>query len=176
MSYLFHGQHQNEEVVLVSRQHPFILLHPFLISLAFLLIPFALHVFFYIATWLVVVWIICVIAALIHGGLAWYGWWNSVVLLTSERVVMLHQKGLVHREFSECNLANIQQVSHEIHGWVHTIFGYGTISIFTGGSQKPFELPNLPDPYVIQQEIQRVSVGEGFAEEENSEEGPEETD
>ena len=170
MSYLFHGQRRDEDVVLVSRQHPFVLLRPMTVSVVILLVPFLVNVFMnFNAAW-VAVFVVCLIVSILHAALAWFGWNNSMLLLTNERVVWLHQRGLLHREFSECGLGSIQQVSHELNGLLHTLMGYGHIKIQTGGSQQPFELPNIPDPYEIQQEIQRAANGEGFVEEEEAEE------
>lgn len=109
--------------------------------------------------------ILSILTAGLYGFLKWYYWNNSLVLLTNERVVVLEQKNWLHREFSECKLTNIQQVSHEVKGVLHTFFNFGTISILTGGSLESFTIPNVPNPYEIQQEILRASEKEGFLEE-----------
>jgi len=160
MPFQFRGQHRNEEVLLVCRQHPFVLLHPMLVSTALFLVPFVIDIFFSTGLVLSVSIVVFFIAALVHGFLAWYAWQNSMFLLTTERVVYLEQRHLLHREFIECGLANIQQVSHEVKGLLHTLLGYGSISISSGGSQQPVVMRNLPDPYELQQEIQRAGAGE----------------
>ena len=131
-----------------------------LVSGATLLVPFLANLVLNFGEALSIILVACLVFALIHAGLAWYGWNNTLFLLTNQRVVWLHQKKLLNREFSECSLGSIQQVSHELKGLLHTVMGYGNIQIHTGGSQKPFELPNLPDPYELQQEIQRAANGE----------------
>ena len=165
MSYLFHGQRTNEEVILFTKQHPLVLLHSFLIVALIWLVPLVVYLFTNSSLVLSWVYIVAILAGAVKGILAWYAWNNSVLLLTNERVVVLQQKSVLHREFSECNLLTIQQVSHEVKGLFGTMFGYGNLSISTGGSQTPFLIPNIPDPYEIQQEIQRSAVGEGFIEE-----------
>jgi len=151
-------------VVLVCKKHPFVLLHPLLISVLVLLIPVLVYVFSPTGLLLSLTLIMCGSYALVHIFLAYYGWKNTILLLTTERVVFLEQRGLMHREFVECALSSIQQVSHEVHGVRQTLFGYGTIAVYTGGSQQPVQLRDIPDPYEMQQEIQRAAAGEGFME------------
>lgn len=104
--------------------------------------------------------VVCWAIGATHALLAWFSWQNSLLVLTNERVVQLEQRGLLHREFMECGLESIQQVSHEVRGLLGTLWGYGSIVVHTGASQKPFDIPDMPDPYEIQQEIQRALVGE----------------
>ena len=78
------------------------------------------------------------------------------MLLTTERIILLEQHGLLHKEFAECNLESVQQVTHEIKGLLPTLLKYGTFSIYTAGSQHTFVIKNLPDPYAVQQEVLRV--------------------
>ncbi len=172
MSYLFHGQRTNEGVVLIAKQHPLVLLHPFLVSTLIWLIPLLVYVVSSSNSLLSIVVVVSFLLGLVHGGLAWYSWNNSILLLTNERIVQLQQKGILHREFSEIGLSSIQQVSHEVKGLIHTLFSFGSIVIYAGGSQTPFTVPSVPDPYDIQQEILRCAAGEGFveAEEEDQEE------
>jgi len=158
MSYRFQGQQPNEDVVLFTRQHPFVLLHPFLWVALIMLLPLVVYIFTGSNTVLGLVLLGCLILACWRGILAWYSWNNSIFLITTHRVVLLEQRGLLHREFSESGLSTIQQVSHEIKGLLHTVFGYGGIVIYTGNSQAPFSIPNIPDPYEIQQEIQRAAT------------------
>lgn len=79
------------------------------------------------------------------------------MLLTTERVIVMEQHGLLHKEFAECNLENIQQVNHEIKGLLPTILGYGTLTIYTAGAQRAFIIPDLPEPGAVQEEILRVT-------------------
>lgn len=169
MSYQFHGQRTNEEVLLLSKKHPFVLFHPFLISTLVLLIPVAMASLISVGIILSVTVVVCIVFALIHATLAWFAWRNTTFLLTTERVVFLEQRGLVHREFVESMLANIQQVAHEVKGVRQTLFRYGNIALYTSGSQQPIIIRDMPDPYELQQEILRARAGEGFVEEDEEE-------
>lgn len=165
MPYRFHGQRASEEIVLISKQHPFVLFKPFLQTVMILLLPWLAYVFMPFGTLLASILSLSVFIGGLHAFLAWYCWSNSLLLLTNERVVFLWQKSVLNREFSECALTAIQQVSHEIKGLFHTLFGYGSITIYTGGAQVPLRLPNLPDPYDIQQEILQALNQDDFLDE-----------
>lgn len=165
MSYQFQGQRSNEEVVLFTKQHPFVLLHPFLVVIGIWLLPMLFYVVSSNNSLLSIVLFFSLVIGFAYGALAYFRWKNSVLLLTTERIVFLMQRGIVHREFTECSLVNVQQVAHEVKGFFSTIFGYGDISIYTGGAQQPLRIPHMPDPYEIQQEFQRAGAGEGFVEE-----------
>ncbi len=73
-------------------------------------------------------------------------------------------------------MQNIQQVSHKIEGLGGTLFGFGNILVYTGGGTTPFMIPNVPDPYDVQQEILRTAAGEGYIEAEEDEEESSEKD
>jgi uncharacterized membrane protein YdbT with pleckstrin-like domain len=157
MSYLFHGQRSNEEVLLVSHEHPLVLSKDLFEAVLVFIIPFFLHLFL---AWGIFLWVVIGIC-LVLGGLDlwvdWYEWFNTIYILTNQRVVKLEQKSLLHREFAECDIENIQQVQHEVKGLLETMFDFGEIRVFTGGSQAPFVLDDLPDPYEVQQAILRVA-------------------
>jgi len=165
MPYRFQGQHKDEEVVLICRQHPMILLRPALIVVALMWVPFLAYTVLAVGQLLAVILLFCLLLALGEGYRAWHAWHNSMLLLTNERLVMMEQRHLFKREFMECALGSIQQVSHTVEGVVATTFGFGTLSVFTAGAHDPFQLRNIPNPYELQQEIQRVGSGEGYIEE-----------
>ena len=160
MPYQFHGQRPNELVVLLCKQHPAVLIFPFFQVSLIWLIPWVFYVFLDIGPVLSWVIAVCSLAGLARTLRAWHSWSNSVCVLTDERVIVLAQHGMFSREFSECGLNSIQQVSHKIKGMFHTVFGFGDIAIFTGGAHEAFIVPNMPDPYEMQQEIQRLAAGE----------------
>jgi membrane protein YdbS with pleckstrin-like domain len=164
MSYQFQGQRPHEEVVLVTHQHPFILLHSALFVAVFLLIPVVVYVFFPTGNLLAGAIVVGVAIAFLKAASAWYGWSRTLFLLTTERIVFLEQHGFFKRELVESPLKGIQQVSHAVTGLLHTVFGYGNLSLSTAASQQPIMIPNIPDPYAIQQEILQAQNGEGMIE------------
>jgi hypothetical protein len=160
MPYQFRGQHRDEEVILICRQHPFVLLKSLLVAVVIFLIPFIVGIFMMVGDILAVTIIFALLGGIGVIGMAIYGWWNTLFLLTTERAVLLEQHNPVSRKFSEANLGSVLQVSHEIRGVAATLCGFGSVTLYTGGVQRPFVAPNLPEPYEIQQEIQAIVAGE----------------
>ncbi len=160
MSYQFQGQRPSEDVLVVCRQHPFVLLHRILWSVAAFLIPFAAWVFLSVGTVFAVLIILGILLGSFMLYVAWYSWSHTMLLVTNERLVFLEQRGIFQRELVECGLESIQQVSHHVHGILHTVLGYGNISIYTGGSQQPILIAHMPDPYGLQQAILASKSGE----------------
>jgi uncharacterized membrane protein YdbT with pleckstrin-like domain len=123
------------------------------------LVPFAAWIFLTVGS----IFAFLIIGGILLGSLmlymAWYSWNNTMLLVTNERLVFLEQKGLFQRELVECDLDSIQQVSHHVHGILHTVMGYGNISIYTGGSQQPILIQHMPDPYGLQQGILAAKSG-----------------
>jgi hypothetical protein len=162
MSYQFQGQRPHEDVILITHQHPFVLLHSVLLSVLIFLIPFLIYTVSPTGT----VLSLAVVLALILGGYrllsAWYGWNRTLFLVTTERILFLEQHGFFKRELIEAPLKNIDQVSHSVTGLLHTVFGYGTLNLTTASSMQPIAINHVPYPYDIQQEILQTQHGEGF--------------
>lgn len=160
MSFQFRGQRPNENIVLLVRQHPVYLAETLFVDILILLVPWIFFVFVAFGTVFWYVFVLSLVVAGLRFGLAWYKWYNTVMLLSNERVIALKQRGLAHREISECTLDGIQQINHKVKGILGTIFGYGDMEIVLSGSQHPFIIHNVPDPYEIQQEVLLAAKGE----------------
>jgi len=170
MSYQFQGQRPHERVLLVTHQHPFVLLQPVLIATLILLVPFAVFAVSPTGPVLAVTILVAIIGGITIAHHAWYSWNRTTVMLTTDRIIFLEQRGFFKRELTELPLHAIHQVSHKVSGILHTVFGFGTVSLATMGAQQPMTIPNVPDPYAVQQEILQTQNGEGFVEEDEEEE------
>jgi hypothetical protein len=160
MPYQFQGQRSNEEVLVICRQHPFSLLKRLIFAGLVLLFPLLVDVFIPVGGVLAGSIVICLVLGL---GLLWHAWslwWNTTFLLTTERIVLLEQFGMFNREFAEVPLGSIVQVSHDVKGILPTLLGFGSIRVAAGAARDALVLPNLPEPYGIQQEIQAAMAGE----------------
>jgi len=152
--------------MLVTHQHPFVLLPAGLITVALWLVPFLIYAISPTGSVLALSIVIAIILGVARAYSAWHSWNRTMVLLTTDRVIFLEQHGFFKRELIELPLKSVQQVSHAVEGLLGTLFGYGTISIAAIGTQLPLVIPQVPDPYAIQQEILQTQNGEGFIEEE----------
>lgn len=156
---LFNGQRSGEEVRLISHQHPVVLLPSFLVAGLWLIL--SVGAFAFLNTGIVLSLLValgplgCIATVLI----ALYRWRNTLVLVSTDRVAFFYQQGLFKREFFECPLATIAQVSHKVQGVPQTVFGYGTVVVNTGDAESSVVIRDVPDPFDIQQEIQNVLSG-----------------
>ncbi len=131
IDYEFPGQHPGEKVRVVFHQHPIVMRHSLLLGLA-LLTVFALP----LSIWPLERWpwwsfLIGFIAMLLIFGYRFIGYYFSVYILTSERLIQIVQKGFFNRRVVDIGLNKIQSVNYEIKGLQATMFGFGTITVQT---------------------------------------------
>lgn len=160
-SYQFHGQLPDEEVVLFTRQHPFVLIHTAAVSAVIAALPVLVWLLAGTGLLVTVTVLVGFTVSLLLIVLGWYKWHNTVFMLTTHRVLFLEQKGLFTREMAECPLVSVQQVSHTVRGIIPTLAGYGSLAVATSGSVQALEVRGLPDPYEIQEEITAAQRGGG---------------
>jgi len=152
----FRGRRPNEQVVLVVKQHIWLLFPIFLVWLGLFVLTLTVIHFFLASR----VSSIVVTVALLVGGLftlyRWYIWNNGVFIVTSQRVIKVDQRGLFSRLISEAEIDRIQEISSDIAGPIQTMLNFGTVKIQTASTTGQVDLRNVPHPYDIQQEIVRI--------------------
>jgi hypothetical protein len=154
----FNGQRSSETVRLTTHQHPFVLFPHFLIAVVLLLVAVAGFTFLSGGIALSIILGLAPILAIFKILESLYLWRNTLLLVTNERVGFFHQKKLFKREFYECPLQMVVQVSHKVEGVGQTVFGFGTVIVNTGDAESSILIKDVPDPFEIQQEIQNALV------------------
>lgn len=157
----FAGQHKDEQVILVERQHPIVMRRQLIFGMLIILVgilPWAwatatVSDFTWVANW----FLLLALAILAFYWLrTWVGWYYSVYVLTSSRIMIVQQRGFFSREVSELSLHNIQNVNYKITGLQASLFGYGNIVVETLSGGKPLRLRKVPKPVRLQQAILEV--------------------
>ena len=71
----------------------------------------------------------------------------DVFVVTNERIIHIEQKGLFHRSTSELRLSRVQDVQVEHHGFVPTLFHFGTLIVQSAAERAGFifELMDRPE-------------------------------
>jgi uncharacterized membrane protein YdbT with pleckstrin-like domain len=100
----------------------------------------------------------------------WVNYYFDIFLITERRIINISQKGLLARETSELMLSEVEDVTAEINGFVHSIFNYGLLVIETAGAgtagDKPrpgyFTVIDIPDPNRISRTILELRRSEGL--------------
>ncbi len=88
---------------------------------------------------------------------AWINYYYDIAFITNKRILNIDQRGLLARTTSELGLAEVQNVSAQVEGFLQTTFNYGTLIIETAGAgtsddpnrpglQGYFTIIDLPDP------------------------------
>ena len=79
----------------------------------------------------------------------------DVWVITSERIVDIHQFGFFRRQVSSFLLAHIQDVTTSVNGVLPTLFGFGTIHVETAGHEELFLMRGIRDPQGLRDLIMR---------------------
>lgn len=158
---VFQDQEQNENIILLVRRHfvtnvPWIttsliliILIPFILPLAALIIPF-LHISLFAQT-----------ALILFGYIVLYGyvlinfsiWYFNVTLITNMRIIDVDITGILFRNVAETKLNLVQDVSYTQIGVIRSFFDYGDILIQTAGEFLNFNIDRAPNPAEIIQII-----------------------
>lgn len=98
------------------------------------------------------------LAALFVAGAAWLArvwrlWQGSVLVVTTHRLVMVRQKGIFDRTFSQISLDKINDVSFRQKSFWQTFFNYGAILVQISASPEKLVLLNIRRPHAVQQVI-----------------------
>lgn len=157
----FVGQREDEEVVVVLLKHWYTLAQPIFVCLLIIVVTFAFPLWLGITEWifrygitaaLYYIWLVFWVVKIVYEYLSWY---QDRYIITNERIVDINQKGIFSREVSEVDLANIQSLTHRIHGPAATVLNFGTVIIKSLGGDG-VELRQVAYPAEVQEEITRL--------------------
>jgi len=85
---------------------------------------------------------------------SWLSWYFSVIVVTNQRFIQIHQKGFFSRSVSDLTLNHIQSMNYKIEGLEETLLGFGTIVIQT--YMGDVELHHVHHPAKTQKKIQAI--------------------
>jgi hypothetical protein len=146
----FDTQDKKEQVILLLRQHPIVIL-PWLIftlflSFAPLLLARFLSLSFLPATYRLLVlvgWCFFVFAYFFEHFLRWY---YNVLIVTDQRLIDVDFPSLLYREMTEANLDHVEEVSNRKGGYLRSLFDFGDVLVQTAGAIPEIEITDVPDP------------------------------
>ena len=101
---------------------------------------------FDVATWASV--IVLIMTILVFGGsvMAAYVYHHNYIVLTNQKIVLVHSFSLVKRRVSQLSIGDIQDVSAAQSTLMSRFFSYGTIMIETSGEQRNVWMTYLSSP------------------------------
>ena len=148
----FDGQREDEEIIAVWRQHPWVLSRSALIG-ALIIAVGSLPEAIWSPSWGWGAVLIFAAIALIFGGIRFYLWFNTIYILTNQRIMAICQKGVMYRTTNEVPLQNIQNVCHTKKGLSQMLLDFGEVEIETSGAKTAMIIKNIERPYKVQQRI-----------------------
>lgn len=150
----FRGQRSDERVILLLRQHPFVLFKAgFVVVIMLVGLVTAFSVFGVSAILSLVIFIVVPLVLYI-GFTAWYLWTNTIFVLTNQRIIAVYQNRWFSRNVTETELENIVSIEHTVEGAVKSFLNFGEINIRSSGAvENEVLLKNVYDPYGVQQKV-----------------------
>lgn len=70
----------------------------------------------------------------------------DIWIVSNKRILDINQSGLFSRNSAELSLDKIQDITVDVRGLLPTIFGYGSISLQTAGTQREFVMSSVSNP------------------------------
>ncbi|MFH1840555.1 MAG: PH domain-containing protein [Candidatus Shapirobacteria bacterium] len=149
----FDTQDKKENVVLLLRQHPIVILPWLLFTLLLLFVPVFAPLFFtgeilpfsyrLIA---VIFWYFFVFAYFFEHSLRWY---YNVLIVTDQRLIDVDFPSLLYREMTEARLDHVEEVSSRKGGYLRSLFDFGDVLVQTAGAIPEIEIKDVPDPEYV---------------------------
>lgn len=143
----FEEQHDDEEVQVLSNNHPVVLRKPLLVAMLILvitMIPFSINPFYMPLLWLAFAGLLLASLVLFYH---WIGWHFSCFIITDQRLMQITQKGFFKRSVVEIGLDKIQNVNYSIDGLQQHLLHFGDVTIQTYAGDLLFKNINRPSQF-----------------------------
>ena len=151
----FHGQEQEEQVILIIRSHWIVYVPQILLAILVLVLPWVLGAIAPVIFKSVAIFLSLLITSLLTGASilvsAIVKWYYNVDMITDQRVVDLDFPNIMAHTMSEAQLEHIEDVTQKQLGLLGSIFDVGTVYIQTAGSNQNIEFTNIPRPRDVQE-------------------------
>lgn len=146
----FDSQLSEEKIVLVLRRHPVTQIKNVLIAIAIFFMPIlffssSILDFFPINYKLafIVGWYMILISFILESFLIWF---FNVFIITDERVIDVDFINLIFKNVTSAKIDNIQDISSQTGGFLHSLVDFGTIYIQTASETARIEFEDVPHP------------------------------
>jgi len=154
--YSFSGQWPDEKILEVAHQNPY-LLYPsgfiFIILLSLSVAVFSFWPFLYYVA------IAILIFASLYFFRSFYGFRESMLIITDKRVIYINQKGFFNRKISEVEHVKIIDAASVTKGFTQVMLKYGDLVLRTvgAGDGGDIVIKDISNPYYFQQKITKLA-------------------
>lgn len=164
--FTFKDQEEDEEVILLVRQHlitnlPWILgftLLGFIPPLFFFFSPFFLSSFPVSGSMIAIIVSFYYLALFTFAILYFALWYFNVGIITSKRIIDIDVPNILIRVLSEARLNAVQDVTITQVGGIRSIFNYGDVDIQTEAVRQNLEFYRVPQPNFIRTVVGNLVV------------------
>jgi uncharacterized membrane protein YdbT with pleckstrin-like domain len=156
----FPGQHPDETVALVFRQHPVVMRKPLLFGLAAIAVSILPLDFIFsgpLYSSLVKLPLIVLLLVAAYWFYHWVGWYYSVSIITDQRLINIRQKGFFNREVKEVGFDKVQSINYHIKGLQAALLKFGDITVQTYTSN--WVLESVHHPEEVHSQLVQVAHG-----------------
>jgi hypothetical protein len=156
----FEERDDDEEVLVVARQHWFTNVRWIMVAFFMLMVP---TLFRFVPTLIAipvnyqfVAYLFWYLITFTYSFEKFLSWYFNVYLITTKRVVDIDFNNLLTKKYSEAGLGAIQDVSSSVIGAIPTMFNYGNVLIQTASEINELEFDRVPNPEKIIKVLQEL--------------------
>lgn len=173
----FSGQKKEEKVILIMKQHPWVIVKPaFKILVVVIVTTIAVKISLGFSSTMgfpYIFGLIGLVLLIYAASKNYFVWQNSILVLTSSRLIIVDQNGWFNRTVTETNLENILTINHVIKGPVRTMLNFGDLNIRASGVvEDEIIFYDVYNPYDMQQAIIKAQSELKNKDENNSQKNP----
>jgi hypothetical protein len=91
-----------------------------------------------------------------YGSRMWFVWQRDCLIITSQRVVDVHQNGFTERTISEALYERISDVSHVVNGPLRILLNYGALRVTCGDGAVVLTMDYVKNPKAVHHTISEI--------------------
>lgn len=151
----FPGQHPEEKVELVFRQHPVVMRHPLIYGMLAILVGLGPLLAWPLSNLALQIALIMPLLVIVYWFYHWVGWYYSVYIVTDQRLIDIRQKGFFNRRVNEVGFDKVQSINYHINGLQASLLKFGDITVQTYTSN--WVLKSIHHPEEVHSQIAAVA-------------------
>jgi hypothetical protein len=156
----FSERDDDEEILVVARQHWFTNVRWILATFVLILLPslfrFVPNVISIPLNYQFIGYLFLYLLTFAYAFEKFLSWYFNVYIITSQRVIDIDFNNLLTKKYSEAGLEQIQDVTSEVIGALPTMFNYGNILIQTASEVNELVFERVPDPEKLIKVLQEL--------------------
>ena len=157
----------NEKILMVLHRHWMAIFWKFLVGIILLVLPILVAPYFQpagsaVGISQIILWfftLIYLMIVILITFMFWIAYYLDIWIITSDRIIDVHQLGLFNREVSEFLLDRVQDVTVEVPNMAATLLRYGNILVHTAEGGMAFRIEQIPKVYEAKNLILDYSKG-----------------